>query len=169
MLRRADPGDFAFIRSVAGSPAAAPFVTDEDEAALQAYADSADADLLIWESPGARGIALFCGLTDKAGVVELRRLALAATDGGQGRAFVGALTDHGFAAYGATRLWLDASGENARAQAIYEGLGYRPEGRLRRHWWRPALGRAVDLMLYGLLREEWAARRPPLAGPAPSA
>jgi len=25
---------------------------------------------------------------------------------------------------------------------------------LRRHWWRPALGRAVDLMLYGLLRED---------------
>ena len=55
------------------------------------------------------------------------------------------------------RLWLDASGENLRAQHLYESLGFTLEGRLRQHWWRPALGRAVDMMLYGMLRAEWSA------------
>ena len=156
-LRPATAADFAFIRRLAADPANAPFITDEDEAALQRYLDSADAALLIWQADGAQGYALFCGLTDKAaGSVELRRLALDTPGGGRGRAFVGALVDHAFTAFAAQRLWLDASGENLRAQHLYESLGFRPEGRLRRHWWRPALGRAVDLVLYGMLRDEWS-------------
>ena len=42
---------------------------------------------------------------------------------------------------------------------LYERAGFTLEGRLRQHWFRPALGRCVDLMLYGILREEWAARQ----------
>lgn len=156
-LRPASAADFAFIRRVALNPANAPFITDEDETVLQGHIDGQDTDLLIWETGEARGYALFCGLTDRAGSVELRRLALEAPGGGRGRAFVGALTDHAFTAYGAQRLWLDASGENLRAQHLYESLGFRPEGRLRQHWWRPALGRAVDLVLFGMLRAEWSA------------
>ena len=34
------------------------------------------------------------------------------------------------------------------------------EGRLRQHWHRPALGRNVDLMLYGMLRAEWESLEP---------
>jgi RimJ/RimL family protein N-acetyltransferase len=156
-LRPATPGDFAFIRRLAADPANAPFITDEDETALQAYLDDPDAALLIWQADGARGYALFNGLTDKAGSVELRRLALDQPGGGRGRAFVGALVDHAFTVWPAKRLWLDASGENLRAQHLYESLGFRLEGQLRRHWWRPALGRAVDMMLYGMLRDEWQA------------
>jgi RimJ/RimL family protein N-acetyltransferase len=153
-LRPATAADFAFIRALAQRPENAPFITDEDEAALQGYLDSPDAALVIWQAEGAQGYALFCGLMDKAATVELRRLALDQPGGGRGRAFVGALVDHGFDELGAERLWLDASGENLRAQHLYESLGFTLEGRLRRHWWRPALGRAVDLMLYGLLRED---------------
>lgn len=153
-LRPATAADFAFIRALAQRPENAPFITDEDEAALQGYLDSPDAALVIWQAEGAQGYALFCGRMDKAGSVELRRLALDQPGGGRGRTFVGALVDHGFDGLGAKRLWLDASGENLRAQHLYESLGFTLEGRLRRHWWRPALGRAVDLMLYGLLRED---------------
>jgi RimJ/RimL family protein N-acetyltransferase len=69
------------------------------------------------------------------------------------------LTDHAFEHLGAARVWLDASGENARAAKVYDKAGYRLEGVLRAHWWRPALGRSVDLLLYGLLRAEWQAGR----------
>ena len=55
----------------------------------------------------------------------------------------------------AAEVWLDASGENLRAQKIYDRAGYRLEGRLRDHWYRPTLGRNVDVMLYGLLRDDW--------------
>lgn len=156
-LRPATPADFPFIRALAQRPDNAPFITDEDEAALQAYLDSPDTALLIWQGDGATGYALFCGLTDKAGTRELRRLALDHPGGGRGRAFVGALVAHAFDDPGTTRLWLDASGENLRAQHLYESLGFTLEGRLRQHWWRPALGRAVDMMLYGMLRAEWSA------------
>jgi RimJ/RimL family protein N-acetyltransferase len=42
---------------------------------------------------------------------------------------------------------------------IYERAGCLREGIQRAHWWRPALGRAVDLHLFGMLRAEWLARR----------
>ncbi len=158
MLRPAAAGDFAFIRGLARRPDYAPFITDEDEAALAAYLADPAARLLIWEvGSQPAGFALFC----QAGpVVELRRLALAEAGKGRGRAFVRALVDHGFGAMGAERLWLDASGENARAQALYQRIGFTLEGRMRRHWFRPALGRVVDLMLYGMLRDEWEGLEP---------
>ena len=168
MLRPATAADFAFIRALAQRPDNAPSITDEDEAALAAYLDSADARLFIWQAGGAQGYALFNGLADNSGSVELRRLALDQPGGGRGRAFVGALVDHGFEALAARRLWLDASGENLRAQHLYESLGFTLEGRLRAHWWRPALGRVVDVMLYGMMRDEWSARQP-LAAPGPRA
>ena len=49
------------------------------------------------------------------------------------------------------RLW------KSLAQEMGEGLGFRQEGVLRAHWYRPCLGRAVDLHLMGLLRGEWLA------------
>jgi len=42
----------------------------------------------------------------------------------------------------------------------YERAGFALEGRLRQHWYRPALGRVVDLILYGMLRAEWEALEP---------
>ncbi len=169
-LRPALPCDFAFIRSLAQRPDYGIYITDEDEARLAFYASDPGHRLLIWEEHGARaGFALFAEVDQPSGAVELRRLALDVAGGGRGLGFVQALTDHGFAVLGAQRVWLDASGENLRAQRVYERAGYTLEGRLRRHWWRPMLGRTVDLMLYGMLREDWqaAAAAPPLAAPAP--
>lgn len=169
-LRPALPADFAFIRALAQRPDYGIYITDEDEARLAFYASDAGHRLLIWEEDGARaGFALFAGLDDPSGAVELRRLALDVAGGGRGLGFVRALTDYGFAVLGARRVWLDASGENLRAQKIYDRAGYRLEGRLRDHWWRPMLGRTVDLMLYGMLRAEWEAmdHPAPLAAPRP--
>lgn len=169
-LRPALPADFAFIRALAQRPDYGIYITDEDEARLAFYASDAAHRLLIWDQDGAKaGFALFAGLDDPSGAVELRRLALDVAGGGQGLGFVRALTDYGFAVLGARRVWLDASGENLRAQKIYDRAGYRLEGRLRDHWWRPMLGRTVDLMLYGMLRAEWEALEPPapLAAPRP--
>jgi RimJ/RimL family protein N-acetyltransferase len=156
MLRPATAADFGFIRALAQRPENAPFITDEDEVALARYVADPASRLYIWDEAGqAAGFALYCQMDEPSGAVELRRLALAETGGGRGLAFVKALTDHGFAELGAKRVWLDASGENPRAARVYEKAGYKLEGVLRQHWWRPALGRTVDLLLFGLLREEW--------------
>lgn len=166
-LRPALPGDFAFIRSLAQRPDYGIYITDEDEARLAFYATDPAHRLLIWDADGAAaGFALFAQLDDPSGAVELRRLALDVAGGGRGLGFVQALTDYGFAVLGARRVWLDASGENLRAQKIYARAGYVLEGRLRQHWWRPMLGRNVDLLLYGMLRDEWSGVQG-LAAPAP--
>lgn len=158
-LRPALSADFGFIRSVAGRADYAPFITDEDEAALSAYLTDAAARLLIWEDDhGPRGFALYATPQDGAGVVELRRLALDLAGRGEGQAFLRAMIGYAFEDLGAERLWLDASGENLRAQAAYLRAGFVQEGRLRGHWYRPALGRVVDLMLYGMMRAEWLRR-----------
>jgi RimJ/RimL family protein N-acetyltransferase len=166
-LRPALPADFAFIRSLAQRPNYGIYITDEDEGRLALYATDPAHRLLIWEEDGARaGFALFAEIGEPSGAVELRRLALDVAGGGRGLGFVQALTDYGFSVLGAKRVWLDASGENLRAQKIYARAGYTLEGRLRQHWWRPMLGRNVDLLLYGMLRDEWIGSRG-LAAPAP--
>ena len=53
-LRPATAADFAFIRALAQRPENAPFITDEDETALQGYLDSPDAALVIWQAEGAQ-------------------------------------------------------------------------------------------------------------------
>lgn len=161
MLRPAGTADFAFIRALAGHPDNAPFLTDEDEAGLAAYLVDRSARLLIWQEAGAAaGYALFCGVKDPSGTVELRRLALDGAGRGRGAGFVRHLVDHAFTELGAKKLWLDASGENARAAHLYTKLGFVPEGRQRAHWYRPALGRNVDVLLFGMLRDEWLALPP---------
>ena len=159
-LRPATPGDFAFIRALAQDPANAPFITDEDDTALAAYLNDPSARLYIWqENAKPAGFALYCEIGHPTGRVELRRLALAQTGGGRGATFLKVLTDHAFSNLGAARVWLDASGENPRAAKVYQNLGYHLEGTQRAHWWRPALGRAVDLLLFGMMRAEWLARQ----------
>lgn len=154
-LRPATAADFAFIRSLTGRPDYAPFLTDDDEARLAAYLADPAARLLIWEESGTpAGFALFCEIGDPSGRVELRRLGLDRTGGGRGRTLMAALIAYGFDRLGARKIWLDASGENLRAQHLYEAVGFTLEGRLRDHWFRPILGRNVDVMLYGMWRAD---------------
>lgn len=158
ILRPATAADFPFIRALAQRPDYAPFITDEDEAGLARYLTDPTCRLTIWQdAAGPAGFGLFCEIGDPSGRVELRRLALARAGRGEGAAFVRALIDFAFRDLGAQKLWLDASSENPRAQRTYERAGFTLEGRLKAHWFRPALGRTVDLMLYGLLRDDWAA------------
>ena len=159
-LRPATFADFGFIRGLAQRPDYAPFISDEDEAALAAHLANPAHRLLIWEQDGqAAGFALYCEIGDPSGRIELRRLALAQVGTGAGRQFLDDMIDHAFQSLQAKRLWLDASSENPRAQRVYARVGFTLEGRLRGHWYRPALGRTVDLMLFGLMRDEWAALR----------
>lgn len=160
-LRPATRADFGFIRALAARPDYAPFITDEDDAALAAYLADPAARLLIWQPEGhPAGFALFCEIGNPAGRVELRRLALAEAGKGAGLSFLTGLIAYGFGPLGAERLWLDASSENLRAQRVYERAGFRLEGRLRNHWYRPTVDRVVDLLLYGILRSEWQALDP---------
>lgn len=159
MLRRAVPGDIPFIRGLTTRADYAPFIGDSDEGTLQAWMDSATERVVIWEEDGAKGFAVFRELGRPSGVAELFRIALDQAGGGRGDTFFNALLDHAFRDLGAARVWFDASGENPRAMKVYERAGCLREGVQRAQWWRPALGRAVDLHLFGMMRAEWLARR----------
>ena len=87
------------------------------------------------------------------------RLALAAPGQGDGAAFLRALIEFGFGPLNATRIWLDASSENLRAQKAYARAGFVLEGRLRQHEYVPRVGRVIDTLYYGMLRAEWLAGR----------
>ena len=158
-LRPATPDDFAFIRSLTTLPDYAPFIGDSDEAQLAEWLISPAARVLIWESGTAKGFGIFREIGDPSGRTELFRLALDQTGGGMGDAFFADLVTYAFTELGVARIWLDASGENPRAIRVYARAGFQPEGILRAHWYRPCLGRAVDLHLMGLMRDEWRARQ----------
>ena len=161
MLRRGGPGDFAFIRALAGRAEYRPFITDEDEAGLQAYLDAPDCEIRIWEPEGRHaGFAIFCEIGDPSGRIELMRLALDEAGKGQGDRFLRLLLDHAFRTLGGRRVWLDCSGENFRAQKVYARAGFVLEARQRDHDYVPVLGRTVDRLLYGILRSEWEALEP---------
>lgn len=155
-LRPATLSDIGFIRSLTTDPAYTPFIGDDDEAELARKLQDATIRVLIWGDDQPAGFAIFRECGEPSGRVELARLALARTGGGAGLTFVRALVDHAFNRLNARRIWLDASSENHRAQRVYLQAGFVEEGRLRQHWYRPVLGRTVDLMLYGMLIDDWA-------------
>jgi RimJ/RimL family protein N-acetyltransferase len=158
MLRLATVEDVSFIRGLTTRADYAPFIGDSDDATLQAWITSQTERVVIWTDDKATGFAVFRELGKPGAIVELFRIALDQAGGGRGDAFFAALLDHAFTKLAANRVWFDASGENPRAMKVYERAGCQREGVQRGQWWRPALGRAVDLHLFGILRDEWLAR-----------
>ena len=78
------------------------------------------------------------------------------------------LFDYAFAVLGYHKINLDLFEYNARAQAMYEKLGFVHEGRRRENHW--SRGRFWDDILMGITAEEWWTKhgqpQPPGLGPA---
>jgi RimJ/RimL family protein N-acetyltransferase len=77
---------------------------------------------------------------------------------GLGVEAVDLLLVHAFADLGLHRVALHVLASNAPALALYERSGFVHEGRLRDAAYRD--GRREDVLLMGILREEWEQRRP---------
>lgn len=77
---------------------------------------------------------------------------------GYGSDAMRSLVDFGFRDLNLERIWLDVFADNSRAIHVYEKLGFRREGELRRHYF--VEGRYRDALIMGLLRHEHAARAP---------
>jgi len=69
------------------------------------------------------------------------------------------LLDYAFAVLGYHKINLDVFEYNARAQAMYEKLGFVLEGRRRENHW--SRGRFWDEILMGVTAEEWWAKHGP--------
>lgn len=74
---------------------------------------------------------------------------------GYGREALDLLLDYGFRMLNLRRIYLHVHGRNERAIRAYRAAGFVEEGRLRQHVW--SNGELDDLLVMGLLRDEWAA------------
>ncbi len=77
----------------------------------------------------------------------------AARGGGLGRETLDVMLGYGFLTLNLERIWLEVVAFNTRAIALYERAGFAREGCLRRHAY--AAGRHHDVLVLGLLREDW--------------
>lgn len=154
----ATSADLDFIEGLQNRPEFAAMVAADGRDALEAaLADPARA-LLIWERAGApRGFALLV-LERGPARVEIRRMIHDAPGQGEGRDFLDSVIARGFDEPWADKVYLDVAADNPRAIRAYAEAGLVPEGRLREHW-RRADGARVDLVVMGMLRREWDARR----------
>lgn len=80
----------------------------------------------------------------------------AARGQGAGRRASALTLKRAFDELGQRRVYLEVLSSNHAAIRLYEGLGFQLEGRLRQQVDRG--GELLDLVLYGLLRSEWASR-----------
>ena len=101
--------------------------------------------------------AILCDLEDRYGNLYLKRIAVFEPGAGVGFAFMTALANWAFRETAAHRFWLSTFNSNARAQRVYEKLGFSRDGVLREAY-LGADGRRRDLTLMALLRPEWEAR-----------
>jgi diamine N-acetyltransferase len=76
---------------------------------------------------------------------------------GHGREAIALLLDWAFRIQNYERIWLDTWATNERAIRCYKAVGFVEEGRKRRHIYFD--GQYVDVVIMGLLRSEWEARR----------
>lgn len=70
-----------------------------------------------------------------------------------------ALLDYLFDRAGGHRAYGMVQASNIASIYNYQRLGFRHEGTMRRHRFVPITGEHVDLLVFGMLKEEWQARR----------
>jgi [ribosomal protein S5]-alanine N-acetyltransferase len=164
VLRPLRPDDArAFAGAFADDPQLGAWVGFEEDPDEDWFRDSLERD----ERPGfqlavtASGSDAFLGLVivhhveAEHGRAEVGFwLVRAARGDGLGRRAVGLLVDWLFDHPWLRRLELTTTPDNTGAVALAQSLGFTREGVLRQR--RVERGKAVDIVWFGLLREEWA-------------
>ena len=114
---------------------------------------------LIGEASGeVVAFAILRDFNDPHGNRYLKRVAVARPDQGVGLAFLERVVDWTFDRVDAHRFWLDCFSYNARAQRVYEKLGFTRDGVLREAY-LGADGVRRDLTMMALTRPQWRERR----------
>jgi len=158
-LRAAFAGDLEAIMAIERAPGFERWVGRSSAPEHRAMMVDADTAYLIGEASGEIvAFAILRGFNDPHGNRYLKRVAVARPDQGVGFAFLVRVVDWIFERAGAHRLWLDCFSYNARAQRVYEKLGFSRDGVLREAY-LAADGSRRDLTMMALTRPQWAARR----------
>jgi diamine N-acetyltransferase len=133
-LTKSSRADLDFILSCESQPDANPFIFPwSREAHLAAFENPDCAHLLIKknDSDESLGFILLYGLTSPNRSIEFRRIVVAKSGFGVGRASVRTVVDFAFKVLNAHRVWLDVKSKNSRARHLYASEGFTAEGVLR--------------------------------------
>lgn len=158
-LRAAAAGDLDAVMAIERSPGFERWVGRSSADEHRAMMADRNCAYLVGES-GAEivAFAILRDLFDPHGNRYLKRVAVARPDEGTGTAFLAQVAGWAFERAGAHRLWLDCFSYNARAQRVYEKLGFSRDGVLREAY-LAADGSRRDLTMMALTRPQWAERR----------
>ena len=157
-LRAASVEDLDAIMAIERGPGFERWVGRSSAAEHRATMADANAACLVGEADGAVvAFAILRDLNDPHGNRYLKRVAVARPDQGVGGAFLEQVIDWAFNRAGAHRFWLDCFSHNARAQRVYEKLGFTRDGVLREAY-LDAGGVRRDLTMMALTRPQWAKR-----------
>jgi len=157
-LRAASAGDLDAIMAIERAPGFERWVGRSSAEEHRAMMDDVNYAYLIGEANGeVVAFAILRDLNDPHGNRYLKRVAVARPDRGAGGAFLERVVDWTFDRVGAHRFWLDCFSHNARAQRIYEKLGFTRDGVLREAY-LGADGVRRDLTMMALTRPQWAER-----------
>lgn len=86
---------------------------------------------------------------------KIKRIVVAEPGRGYGRIMLASVFDWVFSHPGADRVWLDVFSHNERARRLYQRIGMREDGTLRKAY-KMADGVPVDRIIMSLLRDEWS-------------
>ncbi len=158
MLRAASVDDLDAVMAIERTSGFERWVGRSSAAEHRAMMADANAAYLVGEADGAVvAFAILRDLNDPHGNRYLKRVAVARPDQGVGGAFLEQVIDWAFNRAGAHRFWLDCFSHNARAQRVYEKLGFTRDGVLREAY-LDADGVRRDLTMMALTRPQWAER-----------
>jgi RimJ/RimL family protein N-acetyltransferase len=157
-LRTAAAGDLDAIMAIERRQGFERWVGRSSAEEHRAMMDDANYVYLVGESGGeVVAFAIVRDLSDPNGARYLKRVAVARPDGGVGGAFLQLVVDWAFERAVALRFSLDCFAHNARAQRVYEKLGFVREGVLREAY-LSADGVRRDLTVMALTRPQWLER-----------
>jgi RimJ/RimL family protein N-acetyltransferase len=150
-------GDGEFLRQLDAEPAAPRTEAQLKKRWTEKAATGCDYYFTLRTLDGDRLVG-YAGLSSILWNHGAAWLEMAVAPGEQGRGFGGdglaVALRFAFGELNLRRVQLTVFGYNARAIALYEKMGFQREGAYREFLLRD--GRAADMLLYGMLRREWA-------------
>ena len=157
-LRAASASDLDAIMAIERTPGFERWVGRSSAEEHRALMGDANTAYLVGEAGGdVVAFAILRDLEDPHGNRYLKRVAVARPAQGVGGAFLERVVDWAFDRLGAHRFWLDCFAHNARAQRVYEKLGFTRDGVLRQAY-LGVDGVRRDLTMMALTRPQWTER-----------
>jgi ribosomal protein S18 acetylase RimI-like enzyme len=156
-MRPASSGDLPAIMAIERLPGFELHVGRSEETEHRAMMASPAYAYRLGIQTDVEAFAILSGLGDPHRNLYLKRVAVSRPGEGLGTAFLGLVLDEAFGRLGAERVSLDCFAGNARAQRVYQKLGFTRDGVLRKAY-RLADGTRRDLVLMALLKSEWETR-----------